>query len=74
MRVRFFHFLSEDTMQQTMPSTRSEAASGLSSRVAAATVAALLGAFLIIGVGFANSDILHNAAHDSRHTLAFPCH
>lgn len=46
----------------------------LSSRLAAAAVAALLGSFLLIGVGFAHSDVIHNAAHDSRHSFAFPCH
>lgn len=61
-------------MQHTMPSTRPETVSDLSSRVLAATLAALLGGFLLIGVGFAHSDVLHNAAHDSRHTFAFPCH
>jgi cobalt transporter subunit CbtB len=36
--------------------------------------ALLLGAFLVLGVGFAHSDTIHNAAHDSRHSFAFPCH
>ena len=36
--------------------------------------AALLGLSIIYGVGLANSSALHNAAHDSRHSLAFPCH
>ena len=41
---------------------------------APALLALLLGAFLIIGTGFAHSDAIHNAAHDSRHSFAFPCH
>ncbi|MDP6706103.1 MAG: CbtB domain-containing protein [Alphaproteobacteria bacterium] len=36
--------------------------------------AILLGAFFIIGAGFAQPSALHNAAHDSRHSVAFPCH
>ncbi len=36
--------------------------------------AILLGAFFIIGAGFAQPNVLHNAAHDSRHSIAFPCH
>jgi len=40
----------------------------------AAAMAALLGAFLLWGVGFSHSEVLHNAAHDVRHSLAFPCH
>ena len=45
-----------------------------SSKFMPAVVALLFGAFLIIGVGFAHSDTIHNAAHDSRHSFAFPCH
>jgi cobalt transporter subunit CbtB len=40
----------------------------------AATMAALLGAFLIWGVGFSSIAALHDAAHDMRHSMAFPCH
>jgi cobalt transporter subunit CbtB len=39
-----------------------------------AVVALLLGSFVLIGVGFAGPQVLHNAAHDSRHAFAFPCH
>lgn len=47
------------------------------SRVSAAlpaVLAVIFGAFLIFGVGFAQPSVLHNAAHDGRHALAFPCH
>lgn len=33
-----------------------------------------VGAFVILGVGFTHSDTIHNAAHDTRHSTAFPCH
>jgi len=36
--------------------------------------AALLGGFLIWGVGFSHIDFVHNAAHDTRHSTGFPCH
>lgn len=36
--------------------------------------AILLGVVLIYGVGFVAVDIAHNAAHDTRHSFAFPCH
>jgi len=39
-----------------------------------AALAAMLGLFVITMVGFAGSDVLHNAAHDTRHGAAFPCH
>jgi cobalt transporter subunit CbtB len=63
-----------DSMQRPISSTSGEAAGDLASRIVAATAAMLLGTFLLIGVGFAHSDVLHNAAHDSRHTFSFPCH
>jgi cobalt transporter subunit CbtB len=47
---------------------------GLSSRICAGTAAILLGAFLLLGTGFAHSELLHDAAHDSRHGFTFPCH
>lgn len=39
-----------------------------------AVLGALFGLFLIFGVGFAHPEAIHNAAHDSRHAFAFPCH
>jgi cobalt transporter subunit CbtB len=39
-----------------------------------ALLGALFGLFLIYGVGFAHPETIHNAAHDSRHSFAFPCH
>lgn len=35
---------------------------------------AALGIVILFGVGFAPMDIAHNAAHDTRHSVAFPCH
>ena len=42
--------------------------------VYAVAAAVLTGIFIIAAVGFAEPEILHNAAHDIRHGLAFPCH
>lgn len=39
-----------------------------------AGVLALVGAALVYVTGFAQPDLLHNAAHDSRHAFATPCH
>jgi cobalt transporter subunit CbtB len=39
-----------------------------------ALAAALLGLTIVYGVAVANSDTIHNAAHDTRHAAAFPCH
>ncbi len=39
-----------------------------------AVLAALLGFFILFGVGFAGPSLIHNAAHDARHAHTFPCH
>ena len=39
----------------------------------AAFWAAVLGIVILIGAGFAPG-AAHNAAHDTRHSFAFPCH
>lgn len=36
--------------------------------------AALLGLVLLLLVGFLPQQDLHNAAHDARHSVSFPCH
>ncbi len=35
---------------------------------------AVFGCAVLFAVGFLPMDIAHNAAHDVRHALAFPCH
>jgi len=45
-----------------------------SAALGAPMAALLLGAFLLLGAGFAPIAIAHNAAHDARHSFAFPCH
>jgi cobalt transporter subunit CbtB len=44
------------------------------SAAATALFAALLGLFLLWAVGFSHVGAFHNAAHDTRHSNAFPCH
>jgi cobalt transporter subunit CbtB len=46
----------------------------LASRAIQITFAALLGLVVIGGAGFAQIEALHNAAHDYRHSMGFPCH
>ncbi|MGH6947718.1 MAG: CbtB domain-containing protein [Kiloniellales bacterium] len=43
-------------------------------RLVPAVAAAFLGAFILLGVGFAGPSAIHNAAHDTRHAYGFPCH
>ena len=37
-------------------------------------MAALLGIFIVFGVGFSHIEAVHNASHDYRHSVGFPCH
>ena len=39
-----------------------------------ALFSAALGAVILFGVGFSNLTVAHNAAHDTRHSMVFPCH
>lgn len=53
----------------------SRATTGLSlSTITQIAGAFLLGLVLLYGAAFASMDAAHNAAHDSRHAFAFPCH
>lgn len=47
---------------------------GTRSRTASVLLLGALGVFFLFGVGFAHADLMHNAAHDSRHAFTFPCH
>lgn len=40
----------------------------------AAFWAAALGIVILVVAGFAPVPAVHNAAHDTRHSFAFPCH
>ncbi len=34
----------------------------------------LLGTVLLFIVGFAGPEVIHDSAHDGRHSFSFPCH
>lgn len=34
----------------------------------------LLGMVVLYGAGFVQASAVHNAAHDARHSIGFPCH
>lgn len=57
------------TAQVTLP-----LAAGQVGRLSQALMAMVLGVFVIGMVGFSHIDVVHNAAHDVRHSNAFPCH
>jgi len=43
-------------------------------RMVAAALAGGLGLIMLFGVALSPIDIVHNAAHDTRHTISVPCH
>jgi cobalt transporter subunit CbtB len=49
-------------------------AAGQVGRLSQSVMAMVLGVFVIGMVGFSHIDVVHNAAHDVRHSNAFPCH
>jgi len=49
-------------------------AAGQVGRLSQAVMAMVLGVFVVGMVGFSHIDVVHNAAHDVRHSNAFPCH
>jgi cobalt transporter subunit CbtB len=64
-------------MAATLPAsaaTRYEALGRRASAVVQAVAAMLLGALVIGVAGFSHLDVMHNAAHDTRHANGFPCH
>ncbi len=44
------------------------------SKLASILFVALLGAGIIFTTGYAQSAVMHDAAHDLRHATGFPCH
>jgi len=46
----------------------------LDADLAGVAVAAILGLSLVWAAGFASASALHDAAHDQRHAVGFPCH
>jgi cobalt transporter subunit CbtB len=57
-----------------MNSTTAISQSTASTRLGVAVLVFLMGAVLVYGAGFAQPQALHDAAHDARHSMSFPCH
>jgi cobalt transporter subunit CbtB len=60
---------AQTTAQVALP-----VAAGRVGRLSQALMAMVLGVFVIGMVGFSHIDVVHTAAHDVRHSNAFPCH
>ncbi|MET1067785.1 MAG: CbtB-domain containing protein [Pseudomonas prosekii] len=61
-------------ISSTDHSTAASNTTTLSQRLTAAVCASILGACLVYFAGFSHIEAVHNAAHDTRHSSAFPCH
>jgi cobalt transporter subunit CbtB len=46
----------------------------ISQRIAGGLAVILVGATLLYAVGLSQLAVAHNAAHDTRHAIGFPCH
>ena len=66
--------MEEESMMNSVYSRTGLQAVPETKRWLPALAAALLGMVILFGVALANSDTIHNAAHDARHGAAFPCH
>lgn len=58
----------------TATQTSTIASLSISQRLIAGVLAFAIGIVLVWGVGFASDMAVHNGAHDTRHSLGFPCH
>ncbi len=61
-------------MAQTGIAKYTDTSQARTAQVMQAGLAALLGLALFIGVALSHPAAVHNAAHDSRHGIAAPCH
>ncbi|OUS32928.1 cobalt transporter subunit ['Osedax' symbiont bacterium Rs2_46_30_T18] len=61
-------------MQNIQSSVATQAPSLAVSNTKQIVAALALGVALVLFVGFAPMEVIHNAAHDARHAFAFPCH
>jgi cobalt transporter subunit CbtB len=62
------------TFYTSQSTTHAHTDLSVAARITQLGMAALLGLFIVGMVGFAHIEAVHNAAHDVRHSLAFPCH
>ena len=61
-------------ISSTASNTDKSTTNTLTQRLTVALCASILGASLVYFAGFSHIEAVHNAAHDTRHSSAFPCH
>lgn len=62
------------SVSTTVSQSGSRVISASSARRVQGLALVVLGAIMLVAVGFAPMAAAHNAAHDTRHVVAFPCH
>lgn len=62
---------SPQDLASLRPSAEATSALSLKLQIGGALLLAIL---IVAGTGFSHIEAVHNAAHDTRHALAFPCH
>lgn len=75
----FAHMTPEGWSRRTLVNAQSysapiSAVGQRSEALKAGALALLLGTTLVFTAGFSHSATIHNAGHDTRHALSFPCH
>jgi cobalt transporter subunit CbtB len=67
--------LKQVARRVSMANVRTSTASiSVSQRITAGVICLFLGASLVFMVGLSHLSAAHNAAHDTRHSIGFPCH
>jgi cobalt transporter subunit CbtB len=66
--------LSSTEVVMLAQNTVSTASLSIGQRMTTAIFAAAFGVFLVYFTAFSHSEVLHNAAHDTRHAITAPCH
>jgi len=61
-------------MSQTSPIQQDSISVAKQAKTNQVLAAMLLGVTVLMAVGFAPLEVIHNATHDTRHSTGFPCH
>jgi len=61
-------------MSQTSPIQQDSTSVAKQAKTNQVLAAMLLGVTVLMAVGFAPLEVIHNATHDTRHSTGFPCH
>lgn len=61
-------------MSHVTPVEQAENCISANAKKAQILASAILGFIILMAVGFAPIEVVHNATHDTRHSTGFPCH